>query len=220
MALPGRRDGGDARASAGARSPRRRPPPSVGRLDPARLREPHRPPADRPRPPPAGRADRERRTQQRRQGIPARLFEPPGRDGRRLRRGTLHVAAKGRRSSRGSAAASALPRSRRGRARSSCWPAIRSPRSETFVLHWSSSRSSASAGISLRSPRSWPRRCTLKVGSRRRSPPPSRARKHRRLTMSTRRFRGGSRARRRSPSSGAAGRRKRSARPPSRRRHH
>ena len=75
-----------------ADDPRRR----VGRLDPARLRDPDRPAADRPRPPPAGRADRGRRTGQRGQGIPARLVEPPGRDGRRRSTTHAHVAGEGK----------------------------------------------------------------------------------------------------------------------------
>ncbi len=87
----------------------------------------------------------------------------PGRNGRRVRRCALALSAKGRRSSMRSAAASALPRSRRGRARSSCLPAIPAQRNESSVPRSSSSRRSASARTLLRSPPSSRRRCTRRA---------------------------------------------------------
>ena len=146
---------------ASTRPPRRRPPPRVGGLGPARLRDPVRPAGDRPRPSSAGRVGRGRRAGECGQGVLARLVEPAGRDGRRIRR-CAHALSRREGDPRRPGPwcrrccdhdvderdRALGRRSRRGRT------GARGPRS-------SSSRRSASARTWLRSPHSSRRPCTL-----------------------------------------------------------
>ena len=130
VALSGLSDGGDPRARTRARPPCRGPPPRVGGLGPAGLRDPVRPAGDRPRPSSAGRVGRGRGTGECGQGgcSSRRACWPrwPAHSTMRAR-----VVAKGRRSSTPWAVVSALLRSRRGRARSSSWPAIPARQNES-----------------------------------------------------------------------------------------